>query len=55
VNWINLVKVRDQWKAFANKVMNFRSTYDVGNFVTARRIVTFEEGLGPIELEARFV
>jgi hypothetical protein len=32
MDWIDLVQVRDQWKAFANTVVNLWIPQNVGNF-----------------------
>jgi hypothetical protein len=34
MDWINLAQDRDRWPALLNALMNFRVTYNAGNFLT---------------------
>ena len=43
--WIYLDQDRDTWQALVNVVMKLRIPEDVGNFLTIRRPVRFQEGL----------
>ena len=33
-DWIDLAEDRDRWRAVANAVMNLRTPYNAGNFLT---------------------
>jgi hypothetical protein len=35
MDWINLVRDTDRWRALVNAVMNLRVTYNAGNFLTS--------------------
>ena len=34
MDWIDLAKYKDRWRALVNAVMNLRVPYKAGNFVT---------------------
>jgi hypothetical protein len=41
LDWIVLAKDRDRWQALVDAVMNLRVPYNVGNFLTGYKSVSF--------------
>jgi hypothetical protein len=41
MDWIELAKVRDKWRALVKTVMNLRVPYKAGNFLTSCKPVSF--------------
>jgi hypothetical protein len=41
MDWIKLAEDRDRWWALGNAVMNLWVPYNVGNFLTSCKLVTF--------------
>jgi hypothetical protein len=39
VDWIELVKDRDQWRALANTVMSFQVPYNSGKFLSSWQLL----------------
>ena len=50
VNWIDPAQDREMWWALVNTVMNFRITWNMGNFLTGWGHVSFQKGLCSTEL-----
>jgi hypothetical protein len=41
MEWIELARDRDRWRALVNSVMNLRFQLNMGNFVTSCKLVSY--------------
>ena len=52
VEWTDVTKDRDKWRAFVNTVMNLRLSQNAGNFSTSWKLLASKEGVWSTELDS---
>jgi hypothetical protein len=45
MDWIDLAKDRDQWRALVKTAMNLQVPYNIGKFLSSAQLAASQEGL----------